>query len=273
MSGRPFTIIGAVVAVIALGIFVFLGSRLGGGAAGTGGGTITTKGLLVAARDIAVRVPLTSADVKVIQVDVNALPPQAFDKVDQVKGLIPVVAIYQGQSVTSNLLVSSSDQVVGAQAAFLPIPSGFVALTLPTSEQQGVAGNIQAGDYIAISAIVNPGGKFSNTRTVYTNVHVLRIGTAADAPSVQPAVRPAPGAVPTPAPKPPTASSITVVVTQCQAEFLEWFIANATLRYTLESYRNYSPKDIAVDAGCPGVDSAHGVTFNDVTRAWPTLGG
>ncbi|MDQ6919400.1 MAG: hypothetical protein M3Z98_08590, partial [Candidatus Dormibacteraeota bacterium] len=79
------------------------------------------------------------------------------------------------------------------------------------------------------------------------------------------------GAVPTPAPKPPTASSITVVVTQCQAEFLDWFIANATIKYTLESYQDYSPRDKAVDASCPGVDSTHGVTVNDVARSWPGL--
>jgi hypothetical protein len=77
--------------------------------------------------------------------------------------------------------------------------------------------------------------------------------------------------VPTPAPKPPTASSITVVVTQCQAEYLDWFIANASIKYTLESYKDYNAKDVAVDAGCPGVDSTHGVTANDVGRTWPGL--
>ncbi|HEY8812450.1 MAG TPA: Flp pilus assembly protein CpaB [Candidatus Dormibacteraeota bacterium] len=266
MSGRPFTIIGAVVAVLALGVFVFLGSRAAGSITAP---QVNLKSMVVASRDISIRIPLTPADVKVVQVDAAAIPPQSFTKVDQLKGLIPIVPIYSGQPVTGNELVASSDQVTGAQAAFLPIPKGWVAMTIPTAEQQGVAGYIQAGDYITISAIVNAGGKFANTRTVYTNVHVLRIGQAADSIALQPVQ--ARGAAPTPTPKPPTAASITVVVTQCQAEYLDWFIANATIKYTLESYKDYNPKDTSVDVNCPGVDSTHGVTVNDISRSWPGL--
>ena len=265
MSGRPFTIIGAVVAVVALGIFVFLGSR---GAAGVVAGTNPNlKPVIVAARDISIRIPLTAADVKVIQVDAAAIPPQSFDKVDQLKGLIPIVPIYTGQTVTGNELVASADQVAGVQAAFLPIPKGWVAMTIPTAEQTGVAGYIQAGDYITISAVLNAGGKFSNTRTVYTNVHVLRIGAAAD--SIQPV--PVRGATPAPAKSSATAASITVVVTQCQAEFLDWFVANGSIKYTLESYKDYNPKDTAIDSTCPTVDVTHGVTINDVGKNWPSL--
>jgi hypothetical protein len=113
------------------------------------------------------------------------------------------------------------------------------------------------------------GGKFENTRTVYTNVHVLRLGPAADAISVQP-VQPR-GAIPTPVPHVVSASSITVVVTQCQAEFLDWFIANASIKYTLESYKDYNAKDVAADSTCPSVDATHGVTLVDVGRNWPGL--
>jgi hypothetical protein len=72
--------------------------------------------------------------------------------------------------------------------------------------------------------------------------------------------------------KPPaTAASMTIVVTQCQAEFLNWFLANASVKYTLESYKDYTPKDIGVDTSCPGVDSAHGVTVNEIAKNWPGL--
>ena len=266
MSGRPFTILGAVIAVIALAIFIFLGSRAAGPLAA---GSVNLKSMVVAARDISTRIPLTPADVKVVQVDAAAIPPQSFTRVDEIKGLIPIVAIPSGQPVTANQLVASADQVTGAQAAYLPIPKGWVAMTLPTSEQQGVAGYIQPGDYITISAILNVGGKFENTRTVYTNVHVLRLGPASESISLQP-VQPR-GAVPTPAPHAVTASSITVVVTQCQAEFLDWFIANASIKYTLESYKDYNAKDTAADSTCPGVDSTRGVTLVDVGKNWPGL--
>jgi Flp pilus assembly protein CpaB len=262
MTGRPFTIIGAVVALVALGVFLLLGNRGGGG---TGGAVITTKSVVVAARDISTRIPLTAADVTVVKMDTTAIPPQSFDKVSQLTGLIPVVNIYKDQPLTANLLVSSSDQVTGAQEAFLPIPKGFVAKTIPTSEQQGVAFFIQAGDYITIEGLVQ-GPKFQNERTIFTNVHVLKTGVASA--NLSPVT--AKGA-PTPAPQTGSATSLTIVATQCQAEIIDWFIANGTIKYTLESYHDYAPKDQAVDASCPGVDSAGGVTVGTINAKYPGL--
>ncbi|GAC1654699.1 MAG: hypothetical protein NVS9B1_06300 [Candidatus Dormibacteraceae bacterium] len=266
MSGRPFTILGIVVALVALLAFIFVGGTRGATRVVTG--NATQKSVVVAARDISIRVPITPADVTTIKIDETAIPPQAFTSVDQLKGLIPMVPIYKGQPVTGNVLVSSSDQVTGAQEAFLPIPKGFVAMTIPTGEQQGVAGFIQAGDYITIEAIVQTGGKFANTRTVFTNIHIIKLGAVtSDLNSVTP------GAKPSPATKgaPTIASSLTVVVTQCQAEFINWFIANAAVKYTLESYKDYAPKDVAVDSTCPGVDSAQGVNAAAVAARWAGL--
>jgi len=268
MSGRPFTIIGAIVAVIALGAFIFLSPKGGGSSLGS---SVTLKPVVVAARDISNRIPLTAADVKVVNLDATAIPPQSFTKVDQVKGLIPVVDIFRGQPLTSNLLVTSSDTVSPSQAAFLPIPKGFVARTIPTSEEQGVAGYIQAGDYITIAAIIGPpSATFKNARTVFTNIHVLRTGVDSGV------TAPVQSGKPTPTPAAQTAgvaSSLTIIVTQCQAEFIDWFIANGTVTYTLESYHDYTPKDVAVDSTCPSVDAAAGVNTALVNRTWPGLAG
>ena len=266
MSGRPFTIIGAVVAVVALALFILLGSKGAPGAA-----SITLKPVIVAARDISNRVPLSAADVKVVNMDANAIPPQSFTKVDQVKDLIPVVNIYSGQPVTANLLVKDSSQVSATQAAYLPIPKGYVARTIPTSEQQGVAGYIQPGDYITIAAIIGPpNATFKNARTVFTNIPVIETGVSSG--SLAPVTA---GAKPTPTPAPQAgvASSLTIVVTQCQAEFIDWFISNGTVTYTLESYKDYAPKDLSVDQSCPSVDAAKGVSTSLVNQTWPGLVG
>ena len=264
MSGRPFTIIGAVVAVIALGAFVLLGSR-GGGGAGPGATSTNQKSVVVAARDVASRVPLTAADVKVVKLDAAAIPPQSFDKVDQLKGLIPVVNIFAGQPVTGNLLVTSSDQVSSTEAAFLAIPRGYVAKTIPTSEQQGVANFIQPGDYITIEALIS-GGAFQNERTIYTNVHVLKTGLASAT------VAPVGKATPAPSQSTGASTSLTIVVTQCQAEIIDWFLANGTIKYTLESYKDYSPRDVAVDSSCPSVDAAVApVTGATIKAKYPGL--
>jgi Flp pilus assembly protein CpaB len=267
MNGRPFTIIGAVIAVVALGAFILLGGKT---TAGIGGVATQTKAVVVAARDISLRAPITAADLTITRIDVNAIPVGAFDKPEELKGLIPVVQIYKGQPITSNLVATSTDAISAWDAAYLPIPKGYVALTLPTSEQQGVAGYIQPGDYITITAIVKVKNRDTmNVRTIYTNVHVIRIGTLNTE-----LTNPTPGPVKAgeaPSNKSQSVSSITVIVTQCQSEYLNWFVQNETVKYTLESYTDYAPKDATVDTTCPGVDSARGVTENDVVNRWPGI--
>src|SRR5438270_208544 len=70
-----------------------------------------------------------------------------------------------------------------------------------------------------------------------------------------------------------TAGSLTVAVTQCQAEFLNWFLANATLKYTLLSSSDYPSAAAATpDPGCPAAGSK-GVTQADISSRWPGLVG
>src|SRR2546429_9120336 len=60
-------------------------------------------------------------------------------------------------------------------------------------------------------------------------------------------------------------SSLTVELTQCDAEFLTWFLANTQVRYTLESYKDYStaPTDNQ-DTTCATIQAAGGVTNKQV---------
>jgi len=63
-------------------------------------------------------------------------------------------------------------------------------------------------------------------------------------------------------------SSLTVEVTQCDAEFLTWFLNNTQVRYTLESYKDYAPQPAAPDASCPTIGSAQGVGPKAVDNRW-----
>ncbi len=263
-SGTPFTILGLVLAVLGFGTVMLFSSLTGGKSTAPSGGA--QGSVVVAARDIPIRTPITAADLRVVRFAASDVPPAAFAKTDEIKEMVAAVEIKKGQPLTSNLLVKSGDAVVGPQSAYLPIPSGWVAFTIPTSEQAGVGGYIQAGDYISI--VANVAGKSGqNVRTLYTNVHVLRIGPALTTDSS------APGQNQGMAP-PKTGgltSSLTVVVTQCQAEYLNWFMVNGTLKYTLESYKDYKPQDASADSRCPSVDAAHGVTHDDVASRWPGI--
>jgi Flp pilus assembly protein CpaB len=257
-SSVPFTILGVVLAVLGFGLVLLVGSLTGGHSPSSAG---AQQDVVVAAADLPIRTPIEAKDVKVVKYSSGDVPPGAFAKVADVQNLVAAVAIQKGQPLTGNVLVKSGDSVVGAQSAYLPVPTGYVAMTIPTGEQEGVAGYIQAGDYISLVAIVKVKQiDTQNVRTIYTNVHVLRIG-------------PAPADSTAQATKGGISSSLTIVVTQCQAEYVNWFIKNEQLNYTLESYKDYKPQDASVDASCPSVTAAGGVHESDVIKRWPGING
>jgi Flp pilus assembly protein CpaB len=136
-------------------------------------------------------------------------------------------------------------------------------MTIPTSEQQGVAGYIQPGDYIGIIAIVDRGGGTAS-KTIFNNVHVIRVGNQSDAAAASRSGSAASKAAPA------TGSSLTIVVTECDAEYLNWFLAKATLRYTLENYQDYNTgaaNNPQQASACP-IDKAAGVTNADVAKRY-----
>jgi Flp pilus assembly protein CpaB len=210
------------------------------------------QSVVVASADLKPRLPIDAASLAIKRIPVAANYPQVFfTKVSDVQGMIPLVTILSGEAITSNVVVQAS-QALGSQSEYLPIPSGFVALTIPTSEQEGVAGYIQPGDYIAVIATVSASGKVASM-TIFTNLHVIRVGTNGSSGSSG-------------------ATSLTVVVTQCQAEVITWFLQYASMKYSLESYYDYlSPVNQAKDPGCPSIDAAKGVTLQTIQKAYPTL--
>lgn len=256
-SGLPLIIGGGALAALTfVGVLIYTST-----ASGSSTGNVP---VVVAAHDLQIRVPVLPADLEVVQFHASDVPPGAFTKVSDLKDVVAAINIKKGQAVTSNLVLGFSEAVLGAQSAFLPIPTGFVALTIPTGEQQGVAGYIQVGDYVSL--VGSLGGKTStNIRTLFTNIPVIRIGSA---PSQ---AAPVQGSTSTPPQLGGLSTSLTVVVTQCQAEYISWFLVNGNLRYTLESYHDYKPQNEAADPTCPAVTSAKGVTQADIGARWPGI--
>jgi pilus assembly protein CpaB len=228
-----------------------------------------STGVVVAARDIPIRSGITAQDVKLVVVARRDVMPGSFTRVEDVSrgGYVADLSIVKGQPITNNMLVKQADAVTGPLPAFLPIPHGFVAVTIPTSERAGVAGYIQVGDYINVIITMDPGilqmerGGLVN-RTIFTNVHVIRTGTASGH------VSGASQADSSSRVNSAGAASLTVVVTQCDAEFLAWFERNGRLTYTLGSYLDYQPQDVRPDPTCPGIGSARGIGPGDVDRRW-----
>ena len=249
-SRRPFTLLGIVLAVLVIVAFVLVAISA---SAGQSSGE---QSVVVATQDLSPRVPIEAAALQIKSIAVSGFPPSVFfHKIEDVKGMVPLVTIVSGEPVTTNV-IAKPDAALGSQSEYLPIPSGFVAVQLPTSEQQGVGGYIQPDDYISVIATVSVNGKVA-AKTIFTDIHVIRVGP------MTPANSPASTA---------NASSLTVVVTYCQAEFITWFLTYASLKYELESYHDYNPASAQnKNPNCPGVDSARGVTLKDVQAAYPSL--
>jgi len=244
---RPFTILGILLALLVIAAFVLV--ALNAGASNNS----PSLSVVVTTRDLQPRIPIGAADLALKSIPVPGTYPKVyFTSQQEVVGTIPLVPIASGQAVTSNEVAKPS-QALGAQSEYLPIPTGYVALTIPTSEQQGVADYIQKDDYMAVIATVSSAGKVAS-KTIFTNLHVIRVGTQGN------------GAAGS------TASSLTVVVTECQAEVITWFLTYASLKYALESFHDYlQPGSQTPDPGCPTVTAAKGVTLQVMQAAYPSL--
>jgi Flp pilus assembly protein CpaB len=241
---RPFTILGILLALLVIAAFVLVALN-----AGNQSGS-PTMNVVVATKDLQPRVAIDAGSLELMSIPVPGTYPKVyFTRVQDVQGLVPLVAIPTGQAITSSD-VAKSNAALGSQSEYLPIPSGYVAITIPTSEQQGVANYIQPEDYISVIATVSTAGKVAS-KTIFTNVHVIRVGAQGSATN---------------------ASSLTVVVTECQAEVITWFLNYAALKYVLESFKDYlQPGTVAPDPKCPTVGDAKGVTLQFIQTIYPTL--
>jgi Flp pilus assembly protein CpaB len=269
-GGRLFIIVGLILALAAGAGVYFLGGALGGGGGIGGGGT--TK-VVVAKQAIPSRHALTADDVDVQSVSGAFSTVNTYaNKTDPV-GLIAEIQISRGSVITSDMLAKDIGLVpAGAAPAYLPLATGYVAYTIPTGEQQGVAGNITLGDYItvissasisvfAVGATQPTGPAKIVSKTVFTNVRVIGLGPR----TVN--VQPAGGATTagTSGPVGGVVSSLTIELTQCDAEFFTWFLNNTTVKYTLESFHDYLTQlPSASEVGCPAVQSAQGVSQKEV---------
>jgi Flp pilus assembly protein CpaB len=252
------------------GAGVFLIGQLGGGGA-IGGGPSTT--VVIAKQSIPLRHAITIDDLDTQKVtgaftSVN----NTYANKNDVLNLIAEIQITKGSVITSDMLARDAGLVPsGAAPAYLPLASGYVAMTIPTGEQQGVAGHITLGDYFTVIASASlsvfntssapaVGPPKIITKTIFTNVRVIGLGPATS--NVQPANGTSAGAGTGQVGG--VTSSLTIELTQCDAEYFTWFLNNTQLKYTVESFHDYLTAPAAADPTCPTVQSAQGVSQKEV---------
>lgn len=251
----PIFVLGVALALGAFLLMLIFG-LIFAGRIQTGGTTL----VVVAQQPIDPRAPITADLLTVSAIPNSAVPPRAFLRVTDLTGYFAVVPIYKGEPITGNIVSANPDLINPSSAtSYLPIPQGYIAITLPTGEQQGVAGFIAQGDYIDVIATVNT-GQFSSasprvvTLTVFKDLYVIRVGPQ----SVVPRQGQPQG----------VSSSLTVLLTLCDAQYLDWMLSNATLKYALESYKDYRPAPSGPDPSCPSTASPALIGPSEVQARW-----
>jgi|ERR1700682_70428 len=247
--GRLYIVVGAILAVLAFATAAGLASL------SLLQGPVTGTKVVVAKTSISARTKIQASDLQLSSF--SPAPPQSFTDMALVAGKGARVDIPAGSPITANLIVASGDLLSTSDVAYLPIPSGYVAVTVPTGEQVGVGGYPQVGDRITVLATVNtsifgPGGA-SVVRTVFRDLNIIRVG---------PVNQPASSAQ-------QVAGSLTVLVTACDAEYLFWLLNNAVLKYTLESFKDYAALPSQPDPTCP---KPGGVGPKEVNKRWQFTG-
>src|SRR5450759_3345582 len=215
--GRLYIIIGAVLAVLAFAAAAGLASL------SLIPGTTTGTRIVVARNDIGARTKIQASD---LQLSVaNPAPKEAFTSISDVAGKGARVDIPAGDPVSANLIAPAGDLLSTSDVAFLPIPSGYVALTVPTGELVGVGGYPQVGDRITMLATLNTsvfsaGSGVPVVRTVFRNLVIIRVGPATAQSATGPQLT----------------SSLTLLMTGCDAEYLFWLL-NLSLIHISEPTR------------------------------------
>jgi Flp pilus assembly protein CpaB len=268
-GGRLFIIVGVLLAALAFG-GVFLLGNLGGGGAALGGPSNT---VVVAKQQIPLRHQITADDLELGKASVggDATLNNVYTSTSQVVGKIAEINISKGALISSDMLATDLNVVpTGAAPAYLPLASGYVAITIPTGEQQGVAGHISTGDYITVisSAQVTIFGEKNAqgavSKTVFTGVRIIGLGPASSG-VTSAAGNGGTGTTQTGATTTGITSSLTIEMTQCDSEYMTWFLQNTTVKYTLESYKDYlAAPPASPDPSCPTVTAAGGVSPKQV---------
>lgn len=216
-SNRLLMLFGIVCALGAFGLALMLGKTSGGN---SGFGATKNIPVVVATRDIPPATQITTDMVTILYFSADQQPPFGFPSKDKVLGKYSAITIHQNEALSDNLLVASADKATVQKQPYLDIPTGQVAIQIPTGELVGAGGYIQPEDRIDI--IVTLG---ATTKTAFHNLRILRVG-----PAGSPNTR-------------GIASSLMVVVSLQQAEDLKFLIDNTNYRYVLKSVHDYDQPD------------------------------
>ena len=228
MTTRRTTIIVAVLLALGTGWLTLTYLRSFQTASGSTG---RLRQIIVAARDIPARAPITADAVAVAQRPESEVDPDAFGEPAKLRGAISLISIPAGSVLTQSKVGRPAD--VGLAVRLMP---GQRAVSIPVDRVKDVSGLIESGDHVDVIAnVTRAPGSAPRVATILRDVLVLAIGPALETASA------------TPSPDEQNAATVTLSVTPKQADLLTLADINATLRLALRSPRE-NPRSEPVEA-------------------------
>jgi pilus assembly protein CpaB len=210
------------------------------GAKFVGNSSASTTSIVIAAQDIPMGSPITSAMLSEASWPVENKPVGATTKASDLVGRVTISGLVKGEPVLESRLAASGSKG-GLTAA---IPEGFRAITVRVNEIVGVAGFALPGSFIDLMVNVKrPGDEGSISKIVLEKIKILAIAqeTQADAS------------------KPKVVNAVTLEVTPEQAEKIDLARSVGSLSLVL---RGQSDQAIAKTQGVKEEDLLFGKEGN-----------
>jgi len=244
-SGRGLLLLALLFAAVAA-ILAFVALSRGSDNKDEAAAADTAK-VVVAARNIPARTELTSDMLKTVDVPVDSVLADSYSSTSAIVGKTTRYPLVENEQVTALKIGVTED--VKDQGLSSVLPAGMRAFSITVSEESGVGGLILPGDLVDVIAIF--GGDLvgvDKAVTLIQNIEVLAVAQAAQEP-IPPAADTTPdGRAATPVAsgtlgerpedvKPnPSARTVTLAVTQDQAQLLALVQAQGDLALSLRSF-------------------------------------
>jgi len=209
----------------------------------------TTK-VVVAAQDIEPRTTLKSGMLEAADVPTDSVLNGAFSDAKDLDGQVTLYSLLKGeQVVASKIGAGSADEK--AQGLSFVVPAGMRAFSIQVSEESSVGGLILPGDLVDVIALFDQElVGIDKAVTLLQGVEVLAIAQTAQEPipAARPTGTPTPSAVsgtlgerPEDVEANPKARTVTLAVTQEQAQLLALVQARGDLALTLRNFGDKAP--------------------------------
>ena len=173
MDRRFLTVLGVslLFALVVSSIFYQMSSRAGGRSKSQG--KVATTSMVVAAAPLSVGAEINPADVKLVTLPRDRVPPGAFERLEEVVGRAVISNILRDEPVVAGRLAER-----GSGFGLAPvIPAGMRAVAVKVNEVVGVAGFVLPGMRVDVLVTLRPPGEGGvRTTTILQNAPVVSAG-------------------------------------------------------------------------------------------------